>query len=301
MICMNIQETLYFIRTNKNIAQRELLQYVDASVYSKIESGKKNLRVSELLEILDRLSIPFDEFSKYADIDYSQKKFRALLGRYKNTPQDPTIKDELLIYFYSLEFSINMPLNELSNYVLVKTYFSSHWEEISKLTELELTCIYNLLSTKNYFFHYDYAILANTIYLFDNEQIDFLVKKSFPVPDMSYRNAATKEFVTNLINNLITTLLRKKEYQKCMFYLSLAKQEKQNYDLTYKIIVHFLESLTSFLKTNDTKYAEHLTYHINYLTIIEEQDLAQSLKIELESLLSKNQEQLILLRNQFNQ
>lgn len=298
---MNIQETLHFMRTNKKLAQRELLQYVDASVYSKIESGKKNLRVNELLEILDRLSIPFDEFSKYIDIEQDQKKFRSLLTHYKNDPTDNTIKSNLLSYFYSLKFSINMSLNTLSNYVLLKTYFSSRWEEIPELTTTELQQIYELLYVKDYFFHYDYAILANTIYLFNDRQIDNLVKKTFPVQDMAYRNAATKEFITNLINNLITTLLRKEEYQKCNYYLSLAKEEKKEYDLTYKIVVHFLENLTYFLQTNEKKYAEQLTTHINYLQTIEELDLAQSLKKELETLLSKNKEPFVLLRNHFNQ
>lgn len=301
MIFMNIQETLYFIRKNKKITQKELLNYADSSVYSKIESGKKNLRVSELTEILENLSIPFDEFSKYADIEKEQKNFRTLMKAYKMNTKDKQVKSELISYFNSLDFSKNMPLNQLSNYVLIKTFFSSQLKEIHELTKEELKIIYSLLSNKNYFFHYDYAILANTIYLFDDYQIDILVSKAFPVPDMNYRNSATKEFITNLINNLITTLLRKKDYKECEHYLLVAKQEKGNYDITYKIVINFLENLVLFLKTNERKYAELLTGHINYLNLIGESELSQNLNQELETLLSKKKENSIILRNHFNQ
>lgn len=298
---MNIQQTLYFFRTNKKLTQRDVLKYVDASVYSKIETGKKHLKFSELIEILNRLSIPFDEFSKYAGIENTQKTFRQLLDQYKQTPHDPIIKKQLYIYFYQLNFSKEMPLDQLSNYILFKAFFSSVWAEITPLTTHELEQIFELLNEKEYFFHYDYAILANTIYLFSDKQIDCLMQKAFPVKDMDLRNAATKEFISNLINNLITTLIKKEEFKQALFYLNLAKKENQNYDLSYKIIVDFLENLVFFIQTKDICYAQVLTNHINYLTNVGESDLAQNLKTELESLVAKDTLPPLILRNYFNQ
>lgn len=108
-----------------------------------------------------------------------------------------------------------------------------------------------MLDEKKYYFHYDYAILSNTIYLFNDEQIESLMQKAFPVKDMQYRNVATKEFITNLISNLITTFLTKKEYEKCTSYICLAKKEKENYDLSYKIMLNFLENLVDYVQTKD--------------------------------------------------
>lgn len=99
---MNVQETLFYIRKNKKLAQRQLLKYMDSSVYSKIESGKKHLKFSELLEILDNLSIPLDEFSKYLDQDTTGKKMRTLLEKYKKDPKNPLLKNEICTYFNTL-------------------------------------------------------------------------------------------------------------------------------------------------------------------------------------------------------
>lgn len=298
---MNVQETLLFIRKKKNIPQRELLTYMDSSVYSKIESGKKNLKFSELIEILNKLSIPLDEFSKYFDSDTTGKKMRTLLEEYRVAPKDQQVKNKICIYFNSLSFSQNMLLEELSNYIVIKTFFSSLWEEIPYISENELTEIFVLLKQKQYYFHYDYAILSNTIYLFSEEEIDCLMQKAFPVKDMAYRNAATKEFITNLICNLITTFLRKKEYEKCEYYISLAKKEKENYDLPYKIMLNFLENLVSYVQIKNLQAKNNLEISLNFLYSVGELDLAQALQLELENVISADINPVIILRNQFNQ
>jgi len=298
---LNIQETLLYIRKKKELPQRKLLKYVDASVYSKIESGRKNLTFSELLEILTNLSIPLDEFSKYFDNNSIGKTMRSLLEAYKMTPNDPVIKEKIILYFNQLNFSRDMSLEALSDYIVIKTLFSNKWTEVPEVLEKELTAIFTLLKEKEYYFHYDYAILSNTIYLFNDEQIEILMKKAFPVKDMQYRNAATKEFITNLICNLITTFIRKKDYISCEYYIEIAKQERENYDLSYKIMLNFLENLIVYVQTKDTEAKNTLENSINFLNSVGEFNLASSLKAELESILLSKEEPIIILRNHFNQ
>lgn len=297
---LNIQETLLYIRKKKELPQRKLLKYVDASVYSKIESGRKNLTFSELLEILTNLSIPLDEFSKYFDNNSIGKTMRSLLEAYKMTPNDRLIKEKIILYFNQLNFSRDMSLEELSDYIVIKTLFSNKWTEVSKVLDKELTEIFTLLKEKEYYFHYDYALLSNTIYLFNDEQIEILMKKAFPVKDMQYRNAATKEFITNLISNLITTFIRKEEYKKCTYYINLAKKERKNYDLPYKIMLKFLENMVAYVQTKDQKSKEELEMAINFLNSVEEHELANALQLELENILSTDTEPIVILRNHFN-
>jgi len=297
---LNIQETLLYIRKKKELPQRKLLKYVDASVYSKIESGRKNLTFSELLEILNNLSIPLDEFSKYFDNNSIGKTMRSLLEAYKMTPNDRVIKEKIILYFNQLNFSRDMSLEALSDYIVIKTLFSNKWKEVPEVLEKELTEIFTLLKEKEYYFHYDYAILSNTIYLFNDEQIEILMKKAFPVKDMQYRNAATKEFITNLICNLITTFIRKEEYKKCAYYISLAKKERENYDLPYKIMLKFLENMVVYVQIKDQKSKEALELAINFLNSVEEHELANALQLELENVLSIDKEPIVVLRNHFN-
>jgi len=297
---LNIQETLLYIRKKKELPQRKLLKYVDASVYSKIESGRKNLTFSELLEILTNLSIPLDEFSKYFDNNSIGKTMRSLLEAYKMTPNDRVIKEKIILYFNQLNFSRDMSLEALSDYIVIKTLFSNKWTEVPEVLEKELTETFTLLKEKEYYFHYDYAILSNTIYLFNDEQIEILMKKAFPVKDMQYRNAATKEFITNLICNLITTFIRKEEYKKCTYYINLAKKERENYDLPYKIMLKFLENMVAYVQTKDQKSKEELEMAINFLNSVEEHELANALQLELENILSTDTEPIVILRNHFN-
>ncbi|MGM0219107.1 helix-turn-helix domain-containing protein [Enterococcus sp. AZ126] len=297
---MNIQETLLYIRKKKDLPQRKLLKYVDSSVYSKIESGRKNLTFSELIEILTNLSIPLDEFSKYFDNNSIGKTMRALLEDYKITPNDLVIKEQIITYFNQLYFSRNMLLEELSDYIVIKTLFSNQWKEIPHVSAKELAEIFILLKEKKYYFHYDYAILSNTIYLFNDDQIEILLTKTFPVKDMKYRNAATKEFITNLICNLITTFIRKQEYEKCHDYIELAKKERNNYDLPFKIMLTFLENMIAYVQRRDSKSKEELEGAINFLNSVEEHELANALQSELENVLATNKEPTIILRNHFN-
>jgi len=297
---LNIQETLLYIRKKKDLPQRKLLKYVDSSVYSKIESGRKNLSFSELIEILTNLSIPLDEFSKYFDNRSIGKTMRTLLEDYKNTPNNLVIKEQIISYFNQLYFSRDMSLEELSDYIVIKTLFSNQWKEVPIVSTTELAEIFLLLKEKNYYFHYDYAILSNTIYLFNDDQIEILIKKVFPVKDMQYRNAATKEFITNLICNLITTFIRKQEYEKCKDYIELAKKERNNYDLPFKIMLTFLENMIAYVQNKDSKSKEELEGAINFLNSVEEHELANALQSELENVLATNKEPIIILRNHFN-
>lgn len=297
---LNIQETLFYIRKKKELPQRKLLKYVDASVYSKIESGRKNLTFSELLEILTNLSIPLDEFSNYFDNDSVGKTMRTLLYEYKVNPKNLTTKEKIISYFNTLYFSQEMSLEELSDYIVIKTLFSNQWKEVLILSDTELAKIFTLLNEKKYYFHYDYAILSNTIYLFRDDQIDILMNRAFPVKDMEYRNAATKEFITNLICNLITTLIKKKKYSECAYYIDLAKKERENYDLPYKIMLKFLENMVSYVQNENQTSKEELETAINFLNSVEEYELATALKLELENILTTDEEPVIIFRNHFN-
>lgn len=287
---MEIEEALYFFRKNKNLKQKEILTYTDNSVYSRIETGKKLLKFSELRDILARLSVPLVEFSEYLDDDIEQKKFRELLQRCGNNPNNTDDKNEMLAYFQTLSFSKMMKIEEMSNYIVVKTLFSSKWEEIPPLKQSELALIFDFLCQKNYFFQYDYALLSNTIFLFEQEKRNILAQKALPVKNINLRNTATKEFIKNMVNNLITTCLRKKEYVNSSYYLSLAQsQVEEAHDLSYKIVLNYLSNLTNYFITKNEEYKNNIFETIEYLNKIGEQRFSASIEREVQALLSEEE------------
>ena len=287
---MNVEEALYFFRKNKNLKQKDVLTHTDTSVYSKIETGKKILRFSELTDILERFSIPLEEFSEYLEDSLEQKKYRKLFKQCGHNPTDNASKLELLDYYSQLTFSKEMHLREMANFVGIKTLFSNFWKEISPLSKAELNQIYELLMEKEYFFQYDYAVLSNTIFLFNDNQIKSLAKKALPVKDIEVRNVETTEFIKNMINNLITTLLRKKEYEECLYYLTLATTKERNHTFDYKLVIQYLKNLTSYLMTGDDSYKEHIFDYIHLLNRLGEQQFAKSIELEVSSIISENKD-----------
>ncbi|MBM7689085.1 hypothetical protein BCR24_09360 [Enterococcus ureilyticus] len=287
---MNVEEALYFFRKNKNLKQKDVLTYTDTSVYSKIETGKKILRFSELTDILERFSIPLEEFSEYLEDSIEQKKFRKLFKQCGNNPTDESSKYELLSYYNQLSFSKEMHLREMANFIGIKTLFSNYWKEISPVSQEELNQIYDLLIKKEYFFQYDYAVLSNTIFLFNDKQIKSLAKKVLPVKDIEIRNVETTEFIKNMINNLITTLLRKKEYEESRYYLKLAITKEGSLTFDYKLVIQYLDNLTSYLITGDDRYKENIVDYIHLLTKLGEQHFAKSIEREVYSIISESKD-----------
>lgn len=283
---MEIEEALYFFRKNKGLKQKEILNYTDSSVYSRIENGKKLLKFSELRAILKRLSIPLVEFSEYLDDDLEQKKIRQLMKVCSSEPNNSEAKKEMLTYYSNISFSSSLESDLMSNYIGIKLLFYPAWEEIDPIKQSELAVIFNLLNNKDYFFQYDYALLAHTIFLFDKEKRNILVKKALPIENMQLRNTATKEFIKNMINNLITTCLREKDYENSLYYLSLAnKQTDISHDLSYVIVLNYLTNLTNYLLTKEPIYKQKIEDTINYLNSIGEKNFASSIEQEVTALI----------------
>lgn len=283
---MKIEEALYFFRKNKGLKQKEILTYTDNSVYSKIETGKKSLKFSELRTILTKLAIPLSEFSEYLDDEFDQMDFRRLLNLSGRHPNNSEIKTKMLEYYSTLAFSEYLDSKQLSNYIAIKTLLSHLWEEIESIKQSELTIIFNLLNQKDYFFQYDYALLANTIFLFDPKKRNSLAKKALPIKNMHLRNTATKEFIKNMINNLITTCLRKEEYEVSQYFLSLANIQKESiHDLSYTIVLDYLTNLTNYLQTKEKTYKEKIDETITYLKAIGETQFASSIEQEVIALI----------------
>ncbi|WP_313624341.1 helix-turn-helix transcriptional regulator [Microbacterium sp.] len=283
---MEIEEALYFFRKNKGLKQKEILHYTDSSVYSRIENGKKFLKYSELRTILKNLSVPLVEFSEYLDDDLEQKKFRQLMREYNASPTSSEVKQKLVDYYSAITFSSSLDSALMSNYIGLKLLFYPSWKEIDPIKQSELNVIFNLLNDKEYFFQYDYALLAHTIFLFDKKKRKQLATKALPIKNIHLRNTATKEFIKNMLNNLITTFLREEEYEQSLYYLSLeSSQSEDSHDLSYIIVLNYLTNLTKYLMTKEPIYKQKIEETINYLNSIGETKFASSIEREVTALI----------------
>ena len=285
---MNIGEILYYFRKNRKLKQREILNYSSSSTYSKIESNKQEIKLSELIYFLKKTEITAEEFFEYINLNKEQEVFRKLFKKCSQNVEDLSVKKQLCSYDFEWINIRTKTLQELSNYVALHVHFSKYWPEIASLTEEQINYIYKLLSSELQYFQYDYTLLANTIFLFNSNQADYLFRKAFPIKKDQVCSSATKSFISSIMNNLITKSIRDKNYSNARFYVSVAKeQEDKINDISYKIIVNYLENLTNYVITGKYFYLEKVYDVIKLLKNIREFELANSIELEVESLTVK--------------
>jgi len=285
---LNVGETLYFFRKSRGLKQKEILDYSNSSVYSKIESNKQELRFSELMDFLQKTDITPEEFFEYADT--AQNSFRKLFKDAAEQKNNSTLKKRLLSYCFDFKEFYGKSLQELSNCIAIRVFFSSQWSEIDPLSEQELTFIYELIYNNSSHFQYDYILLSNTIFLFNEKQIDSIMKKKFPIKKEQVCTKATKAFITNIMNNVITTYLQKGFYDKACEYLKMAKNQKILLeDISYKIVISYLNNLTDYLITGNYLSIKSVYDCINFLNSIGEENLATNIRTDVENLTSKKE------------
>lgn len=264
---MNIIETLRFFRLKLKLTQREMMsKYTDPSTYSKIESGKRSLKVNELEEILGQTSINVEEFFSFTTFDKEQQDFREYFYYCGAHLENKSTKQKLLTYFVSLNNKEEKTLRELSNYIAIKNYFHAHWEEVDPITPQEVNNIFEDLLKKPFYLQYDYVITANLSRFFNAKQADLLVARMFPIKYEEQRDFTTKKFAYNILINLISLKLYAKDYDGAEKYIRLAKkQDKQSENYSFKLNLQYLSNLLNYIREGEPVYMERVYDFIHLL------------------------------------
>lgn len=288
--CMNTGETLKFIRTKKNLTQKEILpDHIDPSAYSRVEAQKRPIRINDLQEILDKLSITPEEFFSLSSLDEEQQQFRHLFHYCGNHLDNKSKKKKLLDYFFKLENTKTKDLRELSNYIATKNFFHQHWQEVSAIDTTEVNYIFNLLNQKQFYFQYDYILLSNLITYFSTQQSDILINKAYPIEFEESRDYLTKKFAYNTLLNLVSIRLHESDYEKAQKYIKIAqKQDKTASNYSFRMNLKYLENLTNYLIKGETRYMKQVYNFIENIEDIGDLSYAQSVKEEVKRLTYSN-------------
>ncbi|MGX7262377.1 helix-turn-helix domain-containing protein [Enterococcus crotali] len=264
---MDITETLRFFRHKLKLTQREMMsEFTDPSTYSKIESGKRSLKVNELEEILNQTSISVEEFFSFTTFDKQQQDFRETFYYCGAHLENKTTKQKLLNYYYSLQNKEKKSLRDLSNYIGIKNFFNAHWEEVHPVTLEEVNDIFEDLLNKSFYIQYDYIITANLIRFFNAKQSDLLLARMFPIKYEEQRDFTTKKFAHNILINLISMRLYAKDYNSAEKYIKLAKkQDKQNENYSFKLNLQYLTNLLNYILEGEPIYMERVYDFIHLL------------------------------------
>ncbi|MEI5992720.1 helix-turn-helix domain-containing protein [Candidatus Enterococcus mansonii] len=264
---MNIIDTLRFFRLKLKLTQKEMMpDYTDPSTYSKIESHRRSLKVSELEEILSHISINTEEFFNFATFDKEQQNFRKYFYYCANHLENKSTKQKLLSYYFSLVSKEKKTLRELSNYIAIKNFFHIHWHEVDEITPEEITTTLNELLNKSFYLQYDYVITSNLIRFLNAKEADLLIAKMFPIKFEEQRDFTTKKFALNILINLISLKLYAKDYDGAEKMIKLAKkQDKQNENYHFKLNLQYLNNLLNYLLEGEPIYMERVYDFIHLL------------------------------------
>ncbi|OJG96647.1 hypothetical protein RV18_GL002013 [Enterococcus termitis] len=240
--------------------------YTDPSTYSKIESGKRSLKVTELEEILGQVSINTEEFFSFTTFNKEQQDFREYFYYCGAHLENQTTKQKLLTYFFSLKNKEKKTLRELSNYIAIKNFFYAHWEEVDQITQTEVNDIFESLLKKSFYLQYDYVITANLIRFFTAKQADLLIARLFPIKYEEQRDFTTKKFAYNILINLISLKLYAQDYEGAEKYIKLAKkQDKQSENYSFKLNLQYLSNLLNYIIEGEPTYMERIYDFIHLL------------------------------------
>lgn len=283
---LNIIETLRFFRLKLKLTQKEMMSdYTDPSTYSKIESGKRSLKVNELEEILNQTSINVDEFFSFTTFDKQQQDFRETFYYCGAHLENKSTKQKLLNYYFSVKDKEKKSLRELSNYIGIKNFFNAHWDEVDPVTIEEITDIFEDLLNKTFYIQYDYIITANLIRFFSAKQADLLLARMFPIKYEDQRDFTTKKFAHNILINLISMRLYAKDYESAERYIRLAKkQDKQNENYSFKLNLQYLTNLLNYIIEGEPVYMERVYDFIHLLENTGDTLQAEQVKKEVKML-----------------
>lgn len=259
---MNVGKTLKQIRKNKKIIQKNLgTDYLHSSSYSRVESNERSIRLRDLKDVLDKMSIRSEEFFSLGQFDKEQNEFRKLFYHCSENLNDKVSKKMMIDYYDKSVAESNDDLRSLCNMISIKNYFHQFWSGIPMIDSRDIELVYSILRKKDYFYQYDYALISNMIPYFSKEQADYIVKKSFPIKDESVRDSTTKKFAYNAIFNYINMKIYSEELDTARLFLELVKKQEYPQGDIYKLELHFFVNLLDFLENGDSEaYNKVLTF-----------------------------------------
>lgn len=284
---MNIGSALRFFRMKLSLSQKDMApKFLDASAYSRMEGNVRGVKLDELEEMLSTLGILSSEFFMFCDIDTERTNFKDLYFYCGAHLANKSKKQSLLRYYEAVKNSDNKTLAELSNYIAIKNYFSTHWEEVEEITAEEVEYVYNLMMSKSFYTFYDYLIISNIVRLFTAKQVDLIVSRIIPVSFEKNRTQETLRYAYNTLINIISLCLYAADIESADKYIKIAKrQNKSETDMNFKLNLQYLDNLSKYLQTGELVYIDRVRDFIHILEDVGENLHASQVKKEVETLI----------------
>jgi len=297
---MNVGETISFFRKKLDFKQKDLVNsHMETSSISRIEQGIQSVKVDALIGILDKMSLTVEEFFSRCQVDQAQDEWKTLVYNCIDEPDNMDAKNALISYYKMLK-NKKKTLKEQANYFSIKMYFSRIWPEIAPISDLELEELYDYLKVKKYYQQYDYMIINNTILLMKDKQQEFIISRIIPIQDEDLRNDEVKRVARQIIINLITSKIYRKDFVGAKKYLQKTETlDRSNKDYYFALNVEYLKNLLGYLITGEAFYMKNIHTYINLLEFIGDKQTLDAVKEEVKILTYTNKNTVKMEDNDF--
>ncbi|MGK0550901.1 helix-turn-helix domain-containing protein [Enterococcus faecalis] len=285
---MNTLEALKFFRKKKRISQANMLPGKDAKRYHRLESGQSKLDYEDLFTALNTLELSFKEF--FGAIDMEENiPILAIDNQYKNclyTLDDSAGKKILLRYFHELAAIKEKNTMETALYNDIKVVYHPIWPEIPKIDTADIEHVLNIIKKKTYYTYYDYRMTVNPIIFFDTEKVQYILERMYPIENQKNRDFTTVRIANLIYPNIITGQLYRNNLDQAAYYIQKAKEANVPYDdYHFHFNLHYLDNLTNYLITKETKYLTKILQEIELLEQFGNFELANGIKEEATNLI----------------
>ena len=282
---MDFYEALSFIRRRLNISQGDMLENTTHSTYSRIESGKRQIKIDTLGLIAKKFGMNFKELLEFSNFDSDYEQFIEIFRDCAQDPDDENNKKKLLEKFFPTKKIDQMNNDELTCYLAIKGHMGTKWLDIGPPTPNDLKFAVKYLTQKSFFTQKDYQIAMNVINHLTLKDRIRIVEKMYPVILPEKRTASLKRYANHMITNLITSCIYELEYETALKYITIAENTMDfsvDYYLRLNILYH-KNVVLRYLK-QDTIYITRAREIIQIMYAISDPSTAAQFEKELNEL-----------------
>lgn len=283
-----IGDYIRLIRQKKRLKQYNLLPLKHKSQSAKVEKNNIVFTIDILKEICTNLGLTLTEFIHITESDSQEEellyKYRFAIKYLDREPEKKEFLNEFQTLYSKKENELSF--NEFRLLFTIRATLSLYWEEIPKLTKIEITTMYNILVKQDFFSQYDYMVLCNASTLFTFTQLKNLVKKGYPVYLNNKRNHTTKNYANMFMMNVISICIYQQEYKKGLFYIDmLVRHSDRHRDYYTQINILYLKHICIGFLENDYKSFTRAFSLLDTLREIGDHNASAHLEKELNTLM----------------
>ena len=259
-----IGRTLKFIREEKCFSQKYVANAIfSPSQFSKIESDDQNLTAENLIKLLNRLCVTFDEFCLFTEDDHIKARVQSkhyVAELYANQSQLQEGIEKMDIYYEKFKdvyfYHISCLLKAMHTLLATNNDYEKARKELAPVADY-------LASTGNWFY-YELSLFTNVLYLYPRKTAISEGKSALKKINEQYERFKDYDITRSLLINLAIYSLDEKQYMQSLEFSCkiLAFPPSTNY--LYDALLAKIVSQVAYYKLNSVEYdKQYLSSLIN--------------------------------------